>query len=181
MPEPSMPSVTHGEPHFRGGHRRRQPAETERSDHDRAHASLPIDTCSGGPRALSARRRGRRRRSRARRRARQALPWIATASNFDEQRHADEADADADQPRPRDALGDIDARGEDDGEDRRGAWITAVRPESRCVSAKPSSQNGTALLSAPSTRIGQRWPRAARGHRGREARQQQRAGSGRQR
>ena len=31
------------------------------------------------------------------------------------------------------------------------AWITAVSPESRCVSAKPSSQNGTALLSAPST------------------------------
>ena len=40
------------------------------------------------------------------------------------------------------------------------AWITAVRPESRCVSAKPSSQNGTALLSAPSTTIGQRWPRS---------------------
>ena len=30
------------------------------------------------------------------------------------------------------------------------AWITADRPESMCVSAKPSSQNGTALLSAPS-------------------------------
>ena len=28
------------------------------------------------------------------------------------------------------------------------AWITAVSPESRCVSAKPSSQNGSALLSA---------------------------------
>ena len=40
------------------------------------------------------------------------------------------------------------------------AWITAVRPESRCVSAKPSSQNGIALLSAPSTTIGQRWPRS---------------------
>ena len=45
------------------------------------------------------------------------------------------------------------------------AWITAVRPESMCVSAKPSSQNGTALLSAPSTRIGQRWPRTAPGRR----------------
>ena len=39
------------------------------------------------------------------------------------------------------------------------AWITAVSPASRCVSANPSSQNGIALLNAPRTTIGSRWPR----------------------
>ena len=40
------------------------------------------------------------------------------------------------------------------------AWITAVSPESRRVSAKPSSQNGIALLNAPRTAIGTRRPRS---------------------
>ena len=34
------------------------------------------------------------------------------------------------------------------------AWITAVSPESIRVSAKPSSQNGSALLRTPSTTSG---------------------------
>ena len=44
---------------------------------------------------------------------------VAATLNADEQGDADEAHADADQPRPRDALGDVHPRGEDDGEDRR--------------------------------------------------------------
>ena len=41
------------------------------------------------------------------------------------------------------------------------AWITAVSPESSRVSANPSSQNGTALLSAAEhDDRGGRWPRS---------------------
>ena len=54
---------------------------------------------------------------------------------------------DAAEPRSRDALADVDARGEEHGEDRRRGLDHRRQPGRSRVSAKPSSQNGTALLS----------------------------------
>ena len=93
---------------------------------------------------------------------------VAAALHADEQRDPDEADRDADEPRPVDAL--AWRRSETASSTVKigaAAWITAVSPESSRVSAKPSSQNGNALLSAPRTTSGTTCPaerrRARRG------------------